>query len=89
MDDLAALVIQLDDTELVGGDIAIHLIEIGNARYHDAIDFASALRLRLRRYIRSPQVAEAAREDFRKRIGWWKMALGRAFPAVVLTDSNS
>ena len=82
--------IQLLDTELVGGDIAIHLIEIGycNARYHDAIDFASALRLRLRRYIRSAQVAEAAREDFKKRIGWWKMALGRAFelrkwPAIV------
>ena len=36
--------IQLDDTELVGGDIAIHLVEIGycNARYHDAIDFVSA-----------------------------------------------
>jgi len=84
-------VIQLDDTELVGGDIAIHLVEIGycNARYHDAIDFASALRSLLRRYVRLPEVAEAAREDFRKRIGWWKMALGRAFPAVVLTDSNS
>jgi len=38
------VVIQLDDTELVGGDIAIHLVEIGycNARYHDAIDFVSA-----------------------------------------------
>jgi hypothetical protein len=95
LDDLEALVIQLDDTELVGGDIAIHLVEIGycNARYHDAIDFASVLRSRLRRYVRSPDVAEAAREDFRKRIGWWKMALGRAFelrkwPALVLTDSN-
>ena len=75
LDDLAALVIQLDDTELVGGDIAIHLVEIGycNARYHDAVAFASALRSRLRRYVRSPGVAEAAREDFKKRIGWWRM----------------
>jgi hypothetical protein len=96
LDDLATLVIQLDDTELVGGDIAIHLVEVGycNARYHDAIDFASALRLRLRRYIRSPQVAEAAREEFRERAGWWRIALGRAFelrqwPAIVLTGENS
>jgi len=75
LDDLEALVIQLNDTELVGGDIAIHLVEIGycNARYHDAVAFASALRSRLRRYVRSPGVAEAAREDFKKRIGWWRM----------------
>jgi len=71
LDDLAALVIQLDDTELVGGDIAIHLVEIGycNARYRDAIDFASALRARLRRYVRLPEVAEAAREEFKERVG--------------------
>jgi hypothetical protein len=96
LDDLAELVVQLDDTELVGGDIAIHLVEIGycNARHHDAIDFASALRSRLRRYVRSPELAGAAREDFRKRIGWWRMALGRAFelrkwPAIVLTERPS
>ena len=79
LDDLAALVIQLDDTELVGGDIAIHLVEIGycDARYHDATDFASALRSRLLRYIRNPEVAVAAREDFRKRVAWWRMTLGR------------
>ena len=67
LDDLAALVIQLDDTELVGGDIAIHLVEIGycNVRCADAIDFASALRLRLQRYVHLPEVAEAARQDFR------------------------
>jgi hypothetical protein len=72
------MVIQLDDTELVGGDIAIHLVEIGycNARYHDAIDFASVLRSRLRRYVRSPDVAEAARAEFRERVGFWRMALG-------------
>ena len=78
LDDLEALVIQLNDTELVGGDIAIHLVEIGycNARYHDAVAFASALRSRLRRYVRSPGVAEAAREDFRKRVGCggWRWA---------------
>jgi hypothetical protein len=72
LDDLSALVIQLDDTELVGGDIAIYLVEVAycNVRYADAIEFASALRSRLWRYARSPEVAEAAREDFRKRIGW-------------------
>jgi hypothetical protein len=95
LDDLAGLVVQLDDAELVGGDIAIHLVEVGycDARYADANDFASALRVRLQRYVRSPEVAEAAREDFRKRIGWWRMAVGRAFelrkwPAIVLMDSN-
>jgi hypothetical protein len=78
LDDLSALVIQLDDTELVGGDIAIHLIEVGfcGARYANAVEFASALRTRLRRYVRSPELAVAAREEFRERIGWWRMALG-------------
>ena len=76
LDDLAALVIQLDDTELVGGDIAIHLVEVAycDVRYADAIDFASALRARLRRYVRSREVAEAAREEFRERVGWWRLA---------------
>jgi len=68
------LITQLDDVQLVGNDIAIHLIEVGfcDARYADAIDFASALRSRLRRYVHLPEVAEAARQDFRKRIGWWR-----------------
>ena len=72
------LITQLDDVQLVGNDIAIHLIEVGfcDARYADAVEFASALKSRLRRYVRLPEVAEAAREDFRKRIGWWRMALG-------------
>ena len=62
---------QIKDTELVGGEIAIYLVEIGycNARYRDAIDFASALRARLRRYVRLPEVAEAAREEFKERVG--------------------
>jgi hypothetical protein len=76
LDDLATLITQLDDVQLVGNDLTIHLIEVGfcDARYADAVEFASALRTRLQRYIRSAQVAEAAREDFRERVGWWKMA---------------
>jgi hypothetical protein len=96
LDDLAALVIQLDDTELVGGDIAIHLVEVGycDARYAGAVHFASALKTRLQRYIRDPEVAADARNSFRERVGWWKMALGRAFelrkwPAIVLTGRLS
>jgi hypothetical protein len=65
-----------------------------NARYHDAIDFALVLRSRLRRYVRSPQGAEAAREEFKERVGWWRMALGRAvelwrWPAIVSTERPS
>jgi hypothetical protein len=78
LDDLATLITQLDDVELVGNDVALHVVEVAycDARYADAVEFVSALRSRLRRYVRSPQVAEAAREDFRKRIGWWRTALG-------------
>ena len=48
-----------------------HLVEVVycDARYADAIDFASALRSRLRRYVRLPEVAEAAREEFKERVG--------------------
>jgi len=76
MDDLVALVIQLDDVELVGNDMALHIVEVAHcdARYTDAVEFASALRARLRRYVRLPEVAKAAREGFRKRIGRWRMA---------------
>jgi len=88
---LATLITQLDEAALVGSDLALHLVEVAycDARYADALDFASALRSRLRRYVRSPQMAEAAREEFRERVGWWRMALGRAFelrkwPAIVL-----
>jgi hypothetical protein len=46
-----------------------------------AVDFIilseATLRARLRRYIRNPEVAVAAREDFRKRVAWWRMTLGR------------
>ena len=96
LDDLATLITQLDDVQLVGNDLTIHLIEVGfcDARYADAVEFASALRARLRRYVFLPEVAEAERKDLRERIGWWRMALGRAFetrkwPAVVLKETSS
>ena len=52
------------------------------------------LRSRLRLYVRLPEVAEAAREEFRERVGWWRMALGRAvelwrWPAIVSTERPS
>jgi hypothetical protein len=64
---------------LVGDDIALHLIEVGycDARYADAVAFVSALRKRLQRYVDDPQVASDARSDFRERVAWWHMALGR------------
>ena len=57
--------------------LALHFVDVAycGVRYADAIDFAVALRSRLRCYVRLPQVAEAAREEFRERIGWWRMAL--------------
>jgi hypothetical protein len=77
LDDLETLIAQLD-VQLVGNDMAIHLIEVAHcdARYADATELASALRSRLRRYARLPEVAASAREDFKKRIGWWRLALG-------------
>jgi len=96
LDDLATLITELDDVALVGNDLALHLVDVAycGVRVGDAVDFASALRARLRRYLRNPKVADAAREDFRERVGWWKMALGRAFelrrwPPVVLTETSS
>jgi hypothetical protein len=78
--DLESLIAQLD-VQLVGNDIAIHLIEVGwcDARYANASEFASKLRARLQRYARSPEVAASARKDLRERVGWWKMALGSIF----------
>jgi hypothetical protein len=96
LNDLATLITQVDDTELVGGDIAIHLVEVGycNARYAGAVHFASALKTRLQRYVREPREASAARAEFRERVAWWRMALGRSFdlrkwPAIVLTERPS
>jgi hypothetical protein len=72
--DLMALVAQLDDVQLVGGDIALHLIEVGfcDVRYSDAVDFASALRTRLQRYVHDSCVADAARTEFTERVAWWR-----------------
>ena len=93
LSDLTALVVQLDDVQLVGDDIALHLIDAGfcDARYADAIEFVSALRTRLQRYVREPRVASDARGSFKERVAWWRMALGRAaelcrWPVVILTE---
>jgi hypothetical protein len=89
---LATLITQLDDVQLVGNDMAIHLIEVGfcDARYADAVEFAFALRSRLRRYNRNPEVAVAVRAEFRERVAWWRI-VGRALElrqrqAVVMTE---
>jgi hypothetical protein len=96
LDDLAALITQLNDAQLVGDDIAVHLIEVGycDAKYSDATEFTCALRTRLQRYIREPRVANNERGDLKERISWWRMALGRAaelcrWPAIVLMETCS
>ena len=96
LDDLTALVLQLNDAQLVGDDIALHLIDVGfcDARYADAVEFVSALRMRLQRYVREPRVARDARGSFKERVAWWRMALGRAaelcrWPVVVLMEIYS
>jgi hypothetical protein len=63
--DLTALVVQLDDVQLVGDDIGLHLIEVGfcDARYADAVHFVSALGKRLQRYVDNPRSASAVRDD--------------------------
>jgi hypothetical protein len=79
LEDLAALILQLNDVEFVGGDIALSIIEVAycDARHGDATDFAAALRSRLQRYVRTPEVAVAAREEVKKRIGSWRTAIGK------------
>jgi hypothetical protein len=77
--DLAVLILQLDDVQLVGGDIALHLIEVGfcDVRYTDAVDFAAALRSRLRRYIRKPREVRVPRGPSSRRAprgGAWPWA---------------
>jgi hypothetical protein len=94
--DLTALVVQLDDVQLVGDDIGLHLIDVGycDARCANAVDFVSALKARLERYVDNPRTANAARDDFRERVAWWRIALGRAaevcrWPAIVLMETCS
>ncbi|RXG86143.1 hypothetical protein [Bradyrhizobium zhanjiangense] len=93
LDDLAALILQLDDVQLVDGDVALNLIEVGfcDVRYTDAVAFASALKTRLQGYVDDPRVASNARGDFRDRVAWWHMALSRAaelcrWPAFLLME---
>ena len=97
LDDVTALIAQLDDIELVGSDIALHLIDTAycDARYTCATGFVSALeKRRLQNYVDDPRAASAARSEFRERVGWWRMALGRAaelcrWPAIVLMETCS
>jgi hypothetical protein len=95
INDLEVLILQLD-TELVGADLALAVIGVAylDERVGDATDFAAAFRSRLQRYIRCREVADAAREEFKKRIAWWRAAIGRAFelrqwPAITLTEPDS
>jgi hypothetical protein len=96
LDDLTALVLQLNDPQLAGDDIALHLIDVAfcDARYVDAVEFVCELRARLKRYVREPRVASDARGSFRERTAWWRMALARAaelcrWPVVVLMEIHS
>jgi hypothetical protein len=90
------LITQLSDTELVGDDIAISLIEVAfcDLRFADATDFTCALRTRLQRYIRELRVVNDEQGVLKKRIPWWRMALGRAaelcrWLAIVLMEAYS
>ena len=92
MAEVTALIVQLD-VELVGADIALHLIDVGycDARYAGAVGFASRLKKRLQSYIDDPDAASNARGDFHDRVTWWRMALGRTaelcrWPAIALTE---
>jgi hypothetical protein len=94
--DLTVLILRLDDVALVGDDIAMHLIDLGfcDMRYADAVEFVSALRTRLQRYVREPRAASDARGSFKDRVAWWRMALSRAtdlcrWPAIVLMETHS
>jgi hypothetical protein len=88
------LIAQVDDVQLVGADIAVHLIDVGycDARYAGAVHFVTALKKRPQRYVDEPRVGGAARAEFKERVAWWCMALGRAaelcrWPATVLTET--
>jgi hypothetical protein len=95
LDDLEALTLQLDDVQLVGDDIAIHLLDVDfcDARCADATEFALALKTRLQRYASDPLAAKDARGSLKERIAWWRMALSRAgglrrWPAIVLMEAT-
>jgi hypothetical protein len=93
--ELEALIEKLDDVPLVGNDIACALIDVSRceARYADAVEFATALKARLQRYVDNPIAAKDARGSFRERVAWWRMALSRAgelcrWPAIVLMETT-
>jgi hypothetical protein len=81
INELATLILQLDDPEFVAADIVVAVTDIAycDRRYADAIEFASDLRTRLQHYIRSPQAAASARLVLLEQCAWWRMALGTAF----------
>lgn len=90
---VAELLLRLDDPELAGNDIATHLVEIGycDQRCAGATEFLTALAKRLRSYIDNPAAADAARNDYRKFVAWWRTGLNRTADlrrqlAVVLTQ---
>jgi len=65
--------------------------EVGTPRVDLAEEITkSQTNIRLRRYVRNPEMAVAARAEFRERVAWWQT--GRAFktrkwPAVVLMET--
>lgn len=94
--DLTALIVQLDDVQLIGSDIALELIDIAccETRHADAAAFARTLKQHLRRDIDRPLAAKAARAEFAARVAWWRMALDRAaelcrWPAIALMEGSS
>jgi hypothetical protein len=96
LEHLAELIVRLDDVQLIGNGIFLNLIEVSHcdARYTDATAFASALAERLQRYLDKPLAADSAREVFRERTAWWRMALSRAgdlsrWPALVVMEVSS
>ena len=80
LEDVAVLILRLDDVQLVGGDVAVHLFEIAYCHLHHAgaVRFVSALRERLQRCADSSVAASNARSDFRERSAWWGMPVARA-----------
>jgi hypothetical protein len=92
--DLEELILQVDDPQFVGDDVAIHILDVGfcDARCADATEFATALKTRLQRYLDNPLAAKNARGSLKERVAWWRFALSRAgalcqWPTTVLTET--
>jgi hypothetical protein len=95
LDDLAELIVRLDDVVLVGNDISVALLDVGfcDVKFADATAFSLALKRRLHSYVEDPEVAASARGNLKERAAWWRMALGRAgelcrWPAIVLMKNE-